>query len=223
MKRENTRQKILDTALGLFAKKGYDAVSVGEIAEEVGIKAPSIYNHFGGKQEIFDAIVETTAERYAHDTDKFDIHVESAVKDFSLFKNISEEALYEKVKQIFEYSLHDKRISDFRKMMTIEQFRSDNFGELYTKRFVDRLVNYHAVIFSSLISAGTITGNADALALMYVAPIITLVGICDRQPEREAECLEKLEKHVALFYYMSHHVRHEKHIKEGMRYETGRQ
>lgn len=217
MKRENTRQKILNTALGLFAKKGYDAVSVDEIAKAVGIKAPSIYNHFGSKQEILDAIVESTAERYAHDTDKIDIHVENASKDFLLFDGISEQMLYEKVKQIFDYSLHDERIRNFRKMMTIEQFRSDSFGEFYTKRFIDRLVDYHAAVFSSLIAAGKITGNADALALMYVAPIITLVGICDRQPEREAECLEKLEKHVALFYYMSHHTtRREKRVKEAL-------
>lgn len=205
MRNENTAQKILDAALGLFAKKGYDAVSVDEIAKAVGIKAPSIYNHFGSKQELFDAIVETTAERYAHDTDKLDFCAEGKAKDLSRVKKISEQALYEKVKQIFEYSLHDQWISDFRKMMTIEQFRSDSFGELYTKRFIDRLLDYHSAIFSSLIAAGEITGNADALALIYVAPIITLIGICDRQPEREAECLKKLEKHVALFYYMAHH------------------
>lgn len=205
MRNENTAQKILDAALGLFAKKGYDSVSVDEIAKAVGIKAPSIYNHFGSKQELFDAIVETTAERYAHDTDKLDFCAEGKAKDLSQVKKISEQALYEKVKQIFEYSLHDQWISDFRKMMTIEQFRSDSFGELYTKRFIDRLLDYHSAIFSSLISAGEITGNADALALIYVAPIITLIGICDRQPEREAECLKKLEKHVALFYYMAHH------------------
>ena len=58
MKQEDTRQKILDKALELFAAKGYDSVSVGEIAQAVGIKAPSLYNHFPGKQAIFDAIIE---------------------------------------------------------------------------------------------------------------------------------------------------------------------
>lgn len=43
MKQEDTRQKILDKALELFAAKGYDSVSVGEIAQAVGIKAPSLY------------------------------------------------------------------------------------------------------------------------------------------------------------------------------------
>ena len=46
MKQEDTRQKILAKALELFSVHGYDAVSVGQIAAAVGIKAPSLYNHF---------------------------------------------------------------------------------------------------------------------------------------------------------------------------------
>ena len=38
------------------------------------------------------------------------------------------------------------------------------------------------------------------LVLMYVSPIMTLMGVCDRQPEREDECLQKLDKHVRLFF-----------------------
>ena len=55
MKQEDTKQKILDKALELFSSRGYDAVSVGEIAQAVGIKAPSLYNHLPSKQAIFDA------------------------------------------------------------------------------------------------------------------------------------------------------------------------
>ena len=58
---EDTKQRILEKSLELFSTKGYDAVSVGEIAKAVGIKAPSLYNHFPSKQAIFDAILETTA------------------------------------------------------------------------------------------------------------------------------------------------------------------
>ena len=57
---EDTKQRILEKSLELFSTKGYDAVSVGEIAKAVGIKAPSLYNHFPSKQAIFDAILETT-------------------------------------------------------------------------------------------------------------------------------------------------------------------
>lgn len=56
-----------------------------------------------------------------------------------------------------------------------------------------------------MIAAGEIRAeNPDTLAMMYVAPVMTLIGICDRQPERESECLEKLREHVRLFFRMVH-------------------
>ena len=70
MKQEDTRKKILTKALKLFSQRGYDAVSVGDIAAAVGVKAPSLYNHFSGKRAIFDAIVEAAAEQYEQDTAK---------------------------------------------------------------------------------------------------------------------------------------------------------
>ncbi len=205
MKQEYTKQKILDKALELFSERGYDSVGVGEIAKAVGIKAPSLYNHFPSKQAIFDAIVEATAAQYEADTGKIDIHVQNVKQDIPVFTEITEDALFEKVRQIFEYSLHNEAISRFRRMMTIEQFRSPELAALYTGRYVDRIVAYHAGIFRALIAAGEIAAeDPEALALMYVAPVVTLIGVCDRQPEREQECLEKLKNHVQLFFRMVH-------------------
>ena len=98
MKRENTKQKIIETALTLFSERGYDAVSVGEIAEAVGIKAPSLYNHYPSKQAIFDAIVETTALQYEKDTGRIDIRVQRAAADIPMLMTIGEEELFEKVR-----------------------------------------------------------------------------------------------------------------------------
>ena len=179
----DTKRRILDKALELFSTQGYDSVSVGEIAKAVGIKAPSLYNHFSGKQAIFDAIVEETAAQYEEDTDKIDIHVQDSDRDINVFAKITEDALFEKVRQIFDYSLHNENISRFRRMMTIEQFRSPELAELYTKRYVERISDYHAGIFRR-----------------HIAPVVTLISICDRQPEKEEECLEKLRAHVSLFY-----------------------
>ena len=205
MKQEDTRQRILDKALELFAAQGYDAVSVGEIAEAVGIKAPSLYNHYRSKQALFDAIVESTAARYEADTGKLDIHVQNAAQDIPGLVGISEEALFEKLRQIFEYSLHNETVSRFRRMMTIEQFRSPELAALYTGRYVDRIVAYHAGIFRALNAAGEIREtDCGALAMLYAAPVLTLIGICDREPEKEADCLEKLRAHVHVFYRMLH-------------------
>ena len=205
MKQEDTKTRILEKALELFSAQGYDAVSVDQIARAVGIKAPSLYNHFPGKRAIFDAILESTAARYAADTDRIDIHVQNAAQDIQVFTDISEDALFDKVRQIFEYSLHNETISRFRRMMTIEQFRSPELAALYSERFTDRMVSYHAGIFRALIAAGEIRADdPEDLAMLYVAPILTLIGICDRQPEREAECLDRLRRHVGLFFRMVH-------------------
>ena len=205
MKQEDTKQRILDKALELFSARGYDAVSVGEIAEAVGIRAPSLYNHFPGKQAIFDAIMESTAAQYEADTDRIDIHVQDAGQDIPAFVEITEVALFEKVRQIFSYSLHNEPISRFRRMMTIEQFRSPELAALYSGRYVDRVLAYHAGIFRALMASGEIAAeDPDTLAMLCVAPVLTLIGICDRQPEREPECLEKLQNHVQLFFRMVH-------------------
>ena len=205
MKQEDTKQKIIDKALELFAARGYDAVSVGEIAAAVGIRAPSLYNHFSGKQAIFDAIVEATAKQYEADTGRINIHVQNVAQDVSAFTGITEDALFEKVRQIFAYSLHNPTIRNFRRMMTLEQFRSTELAALYSRRYVDRMIAYHAGIFRALIAAGEIPAeDSETLAMMYVSPVLTLLGICDRQPEKESECLEKLKSHVSLFFRMVH-------------------
>ena len=205
MRQEDTKQRILDKALELFSAQGYDAVSMGQIAAAVGIKAPSLYNHFPGKQAIFDALVASTAAQYEADTDKLDIHVQNAARDIPVFTEITEDALFEKVRQIFEYSLHNETISRFRRMMSIEQFRSPELAALYSARYVERVVRYHAGIFRALIAAGEIAAEEpEALAMLYVAPVLTLIGVCDRQPEREGECLQKLRTYVRLFFRMVH-------------------
>lgn len=201
----DTKERILETALALFAQSGYLGTSMHDIAKELGITKGALYKHYASKQAIFDAIVKSTAAQYEADTDKIHIHVQNVQRDIPVFTEITEDALFEKVRQIFEYSLHNDAISRFRRMMTIEQFRSPELAALYSKRYVERILRYHAGIFRALIAAGAIVAeDPDALAMMYVAPVITLIGICDRQPEREPECLDKLQSHVRLFFRMVH-------------------
>ena len=60
----NTKQEILEAALDLFSAQGFEATSMQQIAEAVGIRKPSLYSHFVGKQEILDELVRTTIEQY---------------------------------------------------------------------------------------------------------------------------------------------------------------
>lgn len=49
---------ILQTAVSHFAKEGYEGASLSKIAEEVGIKKPSIYAHYKGKDDLFLSAVQ---------------------------------------------------------------------------------------------------------------------------------------------------------------------
>jgi len=53
-----TAEKILDAAESLFAQRGYEGTSLREIASQVGIHEPGIYNHFKGKQALYAAVLD---------------------------------------------------------------------------------------------------------------------------------------------------------------------
>lgn len=53
---------ILDTCEALLAQKGYDAMTVGDIAEGAGITRGALYFYFGSKQEVVTALVARTVE-----------------------------------------------------------------------------------------------------------------------------------------------------------------
>lgn len=197
----DTKQRILLEALRLFSKRGYDAISVEQIASAVGIKAPSLYKHYKSKKDIFDAIFEDTAKRYEEFIQTISIPVTDSKQDVVVFENITAEDLVQKVKSLIKYSLHDENISKFRKMMTIEQFRSPELSKLYSDRYVNQIQNYHTDLFTKMIEAGVLKKEDPCiLAMVYDAPILVMLSECDRHPEKEEECIKKLEDHVRLFY-----------------------
>ncbi len=56
MKRPQTKEKILLSAIDLFSANGFPDTSMRQIADACGIKSPSIYNHFSSKDDILDSI-----------------------------------------------------------------------------------------------------------------------------------------------------------------------
>jgi AcrR family transcriptional regulator len=59
-----TAERILDAAEDLFAEKGYSATSLGEVADRVGIRSPSLYNHFRNKEALYGAVLERLLEAF---------------------------------------------------------------------------------------------------------------------------------------------------------------
>lgn len=53
----DNRKKILDSALRLFATRGYDATGVQEIVKRAGLSKPTLYHYFGSKQGLLEELV----------------------------------------------------------------------------------------------------------------------------------------------------------------------
>lgn len=200
MEQRTTKERILHEALDLFSRYGYEAVSVGQIAAAVGIQAPSLYKHYKSKQELFDAIFEVMQRRYDEQTEKMELHISNATADQKRFAAIDADNLVKQVQELVRYSLHDEYISRFRRLMTIEQYRSPELSALYTARYVERLVDYHEKLFAGLISIGVLKNReVHSMALQYTCPILALLSICDRQPERETQAMAQIEAHIRQF------------------------
>lgn len=196
----STKQKILVEALNLFAEKGYEAVSVGQIADAVGIKAPSLYKHYKSKQDIFDAILAEMDERYKQQANAMQLNGTNPTQDAKVYETISEDTLVEMGRNLFLYFLHDEYTAKFRKMLTVEQYHSKELADLYSRQYVDDVLSYQGMIFHLLSQVGILKDEKPKImALQFYAPIYLLLTLCDRQPKREEECLNLLEEHIRQF------------------------
>ncbi len=196
----NTKSRILDAALTLFSEKGYHTVSVAEIADAVGIKAPSLYKHYKSKRDIFDGILEEMQIRYEKHTATLQMNGSNASIDAAIFSSVSEDALVQMGISLFTYYLHDDYVCRFRKMLTIEQFHDAELAALCTKQYTDDPLSYQSQIFSMLSACGLFrTANTDVMALHFYAPLYLLLTLCDREPAREPEALQLLEQHIKQF------------------------
>ncbi len=70
MKGEDRKEEIFETAAQLFGERGYNAVSMRDLAEALGIKAASLYNHISSKQELLSTIIISVAETFTEGMNK---------------------------------------------------------------------------------------------------------------------------------------------------------
>ena len=200
----DTKHRILDEALTLFSEKGYANVFVADIAERVGIKAPSLYKHYKSKQAIFDAIIEEMNRRFLEEAGALQINGADAVVDAEIITLGN---------NLFLYFLHDDYTRRFRKMLTIEQFHAKKLADVYMKQYVDDPLSYQGMLFGLMVSAGVLQAeNVEIMTLHFYAPIYMLLTICDREPEREAEALKTMEAHIRQFNRL--YARDEKVIQD---------
>jgi len=187
----STKEKILDAALTLFAENGYDGTSMEQIAIIAGIKAPSLYKHYKGKEDILNALIDSAEARYE--------------EMFGFEKNIgkvpqSREEFIKVTMERISFTMRDPIIRKTRMLLVQEQFRNERISEVTTRHQLDGIQRMFAKIIKGMMDEGIVVkDDPKLLAVELTAPAVLQVARSDRQPQCEKECMEYIEKHLRHF------------------------
>ncbi len=196
----NTKQEILDAVLDLFSVQGYEATSISQIADAVGIRKASLYSHFENKQAILDALVKETLEQY----DAHSIFANTDWEDPAFTKDkadLTPKAVAQMIVGQVRFILHTPKICKARKMLTIEQFRNPQLAQMQTRQSYTNVMRYNTGLIRFLIRQGKLREeDPEIMAAQLSLPISMWINLCDREPEREEEVIGLIERHVRLFF-----------------------
>ena len=146
----NRKEEILIVALHLFARDGYEAVSVSQIAGELDMTKGALYRHYKSKRDIFDCIVQRMEQQDSEQARQNEVPEESIENVPEEYQNVSVEDFVGYSKSMFEYWTEEDFASSFRKMLTIEQFRSEEMQNLYQQYLVSGPAEYVKDLFKNM-------------------------------------------------------------------------
>ena len=186
----NTKEKILVAALRLFAVNGYEAVSVSQIAGELGITKGALYRHYKNKRDIFNCIFEYVCQLDVERSQKSGVPEKDYSEMPEAFPNVSTESLGNYMKAQFYYWSEDEIACNFRKMLTLEQYKSPEMSALYQKVLVSGPLEYIENLFREISrKQKKELPSPHALAVEFYAPFYFLLSMSDG-----ADCKEKKEE-----------------------------
>lgn len=188
---KDTKQRILEAALDMFAENGYAGTNIRVLSASLNLGKSSLYRHFESKEEIWNAVMEEMAAYY-------DEHFGSTDKLPAIPQNTDE--LYKMTMRMVDFTVHDEKIIKCRKLLLTEQFRDEKARKLATRYFLEDTEAIFTKVFEEMMKNGSIKKTEPkVLAFSYTAPITALVHLCDREPEKEPEAMEKLHSFVMQF------------------------
>lgn len=156
-----TKDKIFDTALDLFSKKGYDSVSVRTIASEVGIKESSIYNHYSSKKDILMSILNYFEEYFKG----------NPLDDENIRKLLEEnpEEFYHQGSEMFKQQIFEEKILKIMKLIFVQMYQIDEVKEFFLREILGGSTDFWSDVFEILIQKNVIGSdcNSNKLAEMY--------------------------------------------------------
>lgn len=190
----DTKEKILTASLELFAKNGYEAVSVSDIAGVLGITKGALYKHYKNKRDIFDSIVKRMYDIDAERSRRYGVPENTYEQGADEYGKTTVEDVKKFTAAQFEFWTEDSFASNFRKMLMLEQYRDERSAELYSACLTDGPIEYMRDIFAEMIKNGILKkSDPQLLAIEYYAPMYLLMNIAN-VAERAAVLKQYIDK-----------------------------
>ncbi len=167
MEEKNTREIILREALNLFSNKGYAAVSMRDIAAAVGIRASSIYHHFSGKQELFEALIQKANDVKESLQTVF-------MNALSKAETVEEEAFVQTGEFFVTGYLQNVQVDPLLKVLECERFHNEDANRAWQELVIFAPLEHETNVFRVLRERGEIVDDmaVEELAAEYQAAIM---------------------------------------------------
>ena len=186
-----TKERILDEALTLFSENGYDGTGVEQIAEKVGVKAPSLYKHFKGKEDIMNALIDNAEARYEEYFGS-ERHIGKLPENREEFIAVTMDRIL--------FTMRDPMIRRIRKFLVQEQFRNERLAAVTTRHQLEGVQKMYTKIIAGMMEKGLfIKDDPELLANELASPVVLLIAKADRQPQLEREITQSIERHIRHF------------------------
>ena len=190
-----TKERILETALELFAQSGYLGTSMSDIAARLGITKAALYKHYAGKQEILDRIVQRMNELDAARAAAYEMPGAAPEGFAKAYLNTPLDRIRAYSTAQFDHWTREPFSANFRKMLTLEQYRDARLAQLYQENLASGPVKYMAAIFRPLTDSDE---TAMQLALDFYGPMYLLYSVYDGAADQLAVA-PILEAHIDRF------------------------
>lgn len=157
-----TKQRILSVSIDLIAQYGFKEVSMRQIANEVGIKASSLYKHYENKEDILNSIFALFSEKLTQ-TDVQMPEIESPRQYFEL--------AFERFKQV----MWEPTVLKMAKIITREQQYNRSVRDSFVQVLIDKPAQTTKHVFDIMAEKGLIRDmDTRVLAEEYNAYIVYL-------------------------------------------------
>lgn len=178
----DTKERILKTALELFAQSGYLGTSMSDIAGQLGITKGALYKHYTSKQDILDSIVDRMNQMDYERAEAYEMPETEPDSFAEAYLNTPIEKIRAYSMAQFDHWTKEPFSSNFRKMLTLEQYRDPKLAQLYHDYLATGPTEYMAAIFRKLTDSD---GAAMQLALAFYGPMFLLYSIYDGADDKE--------------------------------------